>query len=332
MGIIAENRDMFDQFLRVLRTLVEMENPVLVLLGVVIAVFVVVWVLLMLANVVISGVRRLRAEADVGVRIPVGFWVKPAKINRETGAFILAYPRWQKANKDGTRNHRYRDNAVVRGFSVLEIGRWRFVSRSVVRLYDFVTALRAMGHKIALSNEEVEKLNRMNGQAQLRWMGEATDGLYRRFSRDPTQFEQFCAKLYSRLGYRVEVTPPVADGGFDLRMFRGGEKVLAECKCFGPASSVGRPVLQKLFGANAVERANHLILVTTATFSKGAIAYARDVGIELVDGPTLIALCNRAWEGHPPVRGATAQEVQLSLEDHLSRMPADIRNPRTFLE
>ena len=89
--------------------------------------------------------------------------------------------------------------------------------------------------------------------------------------------------------------------------------------------------LQKLFGANAVERANHLILVTTATFSKKAIGYARDVGIELVDGPALVTLCNRVWGGRPPVRGATAQEAQLTLEDHLSRMPADIRNPRTFL-
>lgn len=198
-------------------------------------------------------------------------------------------------------------------------------------LYDFVIALRGMGHKIAFSNEEAEKFNRINGQAQLRWTGEASDGLYRRFSGDPTQFEQFCAKLYGCLGYRVEVTPPVADGGFDLRMFRGGGKILVECKCFRPASSVGRPVLQKLFGANAVERANHLILVTTATFSKKAIGYARDVGIELVDGLALVTLCNRVWGGRPPVRGATAQEAQLTLEDHLSRMPADIRNPRTFL-
>ena len=136
MGVIAENRDMIDQFLSVLRTLVETENPVLVLLGVVITVFVVVWVLLMLINAAIIGMRRLRAEADVGVRIPMGFRVKPAKINRETGAFILVYPRWQKANKDGTRNYRYRDNAVVKGFSVLELGRWRFASRSVLQFYE----------------------------------------------------------------------------------------------------------------------------------------------------------------------------------------------------
>ncbi len=322
---------MLDQVLQILRTFVESGAPVLIPVGAVSAAILLGWVLLLVLGAIRAGIRRLRAETEIGLSIPRGFRVKPARAFREVGAFLLDYPHWRVAKKDGTRDLRCRDNAVVRGLSVLEIGRWRLVSRSVVRLYDFVIALRGMGHKIAFSNEEAEKFNRINGQAQLRWTGEASDGLYRRFSGDPTQFEQFCAKLYGCLGYRVEVTPPVADGGFDLRMFRGGEKILVECKCFRPASSVGRPVLQKLFGANAVERANHLILVTTATFSKKAIGYARDVGIELVDGLALVTLCNRVWGGRPPVRGATAQEAQLTLEDHLSRMPADIRHPRTFL-
>ena len=100
--------------------------------------------------------------------IPREFRVKPAKAVREVGAFLLDYPQWRVAKKDGTRDLRCRDNTVVREFSVLEIGRWRLVSRSVVRLYDFVIALRGMGHKIAFSNEEAEKVNRINGQARLR--------------------------------------------------------------------------------------------------------------------------------------------------------------------
>ena len=136
----------------------------------------------MLINAAIIGMRRLRAEADVGVRIPMGFRVKPAKINRETGAFILVYPRWQKANKDGTRNYRYRDNAVVKGFSVLELGRWRFASRSVLQFYDFVVRLRSMGHVIAPSREEMEKLNQVSARARLRWTGNTSGGLYHRFA------------------------------------------------------------------------------------------------------------------------------------------------------
>ena len=326
MGVIVENRGMIDQFLSVLRTLVETENPVLVLLGVVITVFVVVWVLLMLINAAIIGMRRLRAEADGGVRIPMGFRVKPAKINRETGAFILVYPRWQKANKDGTRNYRYRDNAVVKGFSVLELGRWRFASRSVLQFYEFVVRLRSMGHVIAPSREEMEKLNQVSARARLRWTGNTSGGLYHRFAEAPSQFETFCAELYRELGYQVEVTPPVADGGFDLDMFRSGERTLVECKCFKPDNPVGRPVLQKLFGANATENANRLIAVTTSTFSRGAIAYAKEVGIELVEGRDLVAMCSRVWGAHSPTQEPMMEDAQLSLEDHLLNMPIDIRD------
>ena len=317
---------MFDQFLRVLGTFVETDNPVLVLLGVAIAVFVAVWLLLMVVDVAVTVVRRLRAEADVGVRIPRGFRVKPAKINRGTGAFILVYPRWQKANKDGTRDYRYRDNTVVRGFSVLELGRWRFASRSVLQFYEFVLRLRSMGHVIAPSREEMEKLNQVSARARLRWTGNTSGGLYHRFAEEPRQFEIFCAELYRELGYRVEVTPPVADGGFDLEMFRPGERTLVECKCFKPDASVGRPILQKLFGANATENANRLIVVTTSTFSKGAIAYAKEVGIELVEGRDLVAMCSRVWGAHSPTQEPMMEDAQLSLEDHLLNMPIDLRD------
>ena len=168
---------MLDQVLQILRTFVESGVPVLIPVGAVSAAILLGWVLLLVLGAIRAGVRRLRAETEIGLSIPRGFRVKPARAFREVGAFLLDYPHWRVAKKDGTRDLRCRDNAVVRGLSVLEIGRWRLVSRSVVRLYDFVIALRGMGHKIAFSNEEAEKFNRINGQAQLRWTGEASDGL-----------------------------------------------------------------------------------------------------------------------------------------------------------
>lgn len=302
--------------------------PVLIPVGVALAALLGLWILLVILKAVWAGMRKMSAEADLGASIPRGFRVKYAKVARDVGAFILVYPRWRMAKQDGTRDLRYRGNDVVKGFSVLELGRWRIVSRSVIRLYDFVITLRENGHTIALSSEETDKLDQLNSQAHRLWGRTVGGGLYHRFSGDPTQFEYFCAELYSSLGYRVEITPAVADGGFDLRMFRGGEKTLVECKCFGPSNPVGRPILQKLYGANAVEGASYLILVTTATFTKDAIAYAQQVGIELVDGSALAALCNRAWGGRPSVQQATPREAQLSHEDHLSHIPADMRGFR----
>lgn len=162
---------MLDHVLQILRTFVESGAPVLIPVGAVSAVILLGWVLLLVLGAIRAGIRRLRAETEIGLSIPRGFRLKPARVFREVGAFLLDYPHWRVAKKDGTRDLRCRDNAVVRGLSVLEIGRWRLVSRSVVRLYDFVIALRGMGHKIAFSNEEAEKFNRINGQAQLRWTG-----------------------------------------------------------------------------------------------------------------------------------------------------------------
>ena len=279
---------------------------------------------------VVTGIRAIirghLASRQLGIRIPRGFRVGRAKVVRDRGAFVLVYPRWQAARKDGTRNRRYRHNEVVEGFSTLELGRWRLSSRSVVHFYDFVVALRERGHVIALSGEEAEKLTRLSEQDRLRVSGASRSHIYHRFAAEPTRFEQFCAELYRELGERVEVTPPIADGGFDLKMFGPRGKTLVECKCFHPSQSVGRPVLQKLFGAEAVEGADRLVVVTTATFSKEALAYAEAVGMELVDGDALVELCDRAWGCRPPAQGPTVQEVQLTLEDHLAHMPADIRD------
>ncbi|MDO5084207.1 MAG: restriction endonuclease [Arachnia propionica] len=295
--------------------------PVLWVGAVLLGTVAVVWVVTLLARTI----RRLQATRELGVRIPRGFRVRRARPERDQGTFVLAYPRWQVARKDGTRNRRYRTNEVVEDFSTLELGRWRLSSRSVMRFYDLVVALRGRGHVIALSGEEAEKLALLNEQEGLRVCGASRNHIYHRFAAEPTRFEQFCAELYRELGHRVEVTPPIADGGFDLRMFGPGGKTLVECKCFHPAQSVGRPVLQKLFGAGAVEGADRLLVVTTATFSKEALAYAEAVGMDLVDGDALVTLCDRAWGCRPPAQGPTVQEVQLTLEDHLAHMPADIR-------
>lgn len=281
----------------------------------------VLWII----DVVLYHVRRHRAESQLGVRIPKGFRIRPAKVARSSGAFVLVYPRWRNARKDGTRNLRYRNNEVVEGLSTLEVGRWRLSSRCVFALYDFVVALRGRGHVIALSNEEAEKLTRLNEQEELRTAGVSRSRIYHRFASQPTQFEQFCAELYRGLGQQVEVTPPIADGGFDLRVLGPEGVTLVECKCFHPAQCVGRPVLQKLFGANAVEGAQHLVVMTTAAFSREARNYAQEVGMELIDGATLTTLCDQVWGGRPPVQGPTVQEVQLTREEHLEHFPADIR-------
>lgn len=104
------------------------------------------------------------------------------------------------------------------------------------------------------------------------------------FIGNPTEFEHFCGQLFVRMGYDVHHTPPVKDGGYDLKLFHDGKAYLVECKCFSKKNHITRPLLQKLAGVNQTEGADYLIFITTSSFTKNAQIYAKQIGMQLIDG------------------------------------------------
>ena len=84
------------------------------------------------------------------------------------------------------------------------------------------------------------------------------------------------------------------DGGIDLRMSREGRTYIVECKCYDRSHRAGRPVAQKLQGANAVERAGRMVVVTTSTFSPRTRS-TRGPGGRRAHRRRLITMCRRAW-------------------------------------
>ncbi|MDO5067699.1 MAG: restriction endonuclease [Propionibacteriaceae bacterium] len=269
------------------------------------------------------GIRRLQAQRQLGVRIPAGFRVRSSRTTHSPGCFALVYPRWQLAKQDGTCNLRCLDNEVVEGFSMLEIGRWRLASRSVVGFYDFVVALRERGHVIALSDEEAEKLTRFTERDHLRGSGVSRSHIHQRFAADPAQFEQFCAELYRELGHHVEAAPSNTGCGLSVTDPEG--EALVKCLCLPPSQLVEEQRLQELAEANPTP-AERLIVVTTAGFTTDAEVHASQAGMVLIDGDALVTLCEQAWGNRPPAQGPSLQQVQLTLEDHLAHMPADLRD------
>ena len=92
----------------------------------------------------------------------------------------------------------------------------------------------------------------------------------------------------------LEATPLTGDGGIDgiITLDRLGlEKVYVQAKRWAKGG-VGRPEIQKFFGALAGRRANRGVFITTSTFTGEAKEYARQVSdsIVLVDGKELAAL------------------------------------------
>lgn len=267
---------------------------------------------------------RRRASAELGVPVPRTVSARRDAACPSPGTLRLAYPRWARAKADGTRDRRTNSLAVVRPPSVLRAGGWRLEDTSPFTVYHLALRLRDAGRPVSLCDEEREKYLRLRDRARDRRCARSADGLVARFHSRPTDFESFCAELYRALGYEAHVTPPSRDGGFDLRLVDpDGRSCIVECKCYARGHSVGRPQVQKLRGANDVEGAERMAFVTTSGFSAEAERYARQAGVELVDGAALTALCDRAW-GRAQEADVPEEDARLTDAEIRLRFPADM--------
>lgn len=109
------------------------------------------------------------------------------------------------------------------------------------------------------------------------------------YALSPRAFEHHVAELFERRGYHVEVRGRTGDLGVDLMLTKdNGRTAIVQCKRYRHA--IGPDIVRELFGTMVHERASHGFLVTTATISEGARAWAADKPITLIDGHTLAKL------------------------------------------
>ncbi|PFG16238.1 YVTN family beta-propeller protein [Propionicimonas paludicola] len=106
---------------------------------------------------------------------------------------------------------------------------------------------------------------------------------------DWRQFEELVGAAYRAQGFTVLPTSPGADGGIDLILSRGDERIFVQCKHW-KAWQVGAPIVRELFGLVVANRATRGIVVTSGTFSREAVEFARQSGTELLDGPAVLSL------------------------------------------
>lgn len=242
------------------------------------------------------------------------------------GSFVLDYPEWNSPKRDGTRDRRTNNFNVIKHPSTLEIGRWRLKGKDPFLFYDVVNQLRAAGAVIAYCEEERHKRARFAARVQSHRQSASVDSIIAQFSTHPTDFESFCADLFRRLGYQAQTTPPTRDGGFDIHLQdENGITSIVECKCYDQNHHIGRPVVQKLRGANSIAHANGMMVVTTSSFSQDAINYAQQVGVQLIDGNQLVKLCQRVWGDTLPSSILPESACLLSRSDLLAHIPADMK-------
>jgi restriction endonuclease Mrr len=100
------------------------------------------------------------------------------------------------------------------------------------------------------------------------------------YTIEPRLFEKLIAEIFRGFGYDVELTPATHDGGKDIilrtRTAVGDMLAYVECKRNRLDRPVGIGVVQRLYGIQQAERATRSIVVTTSSFSKPAIAFAKN--------------------------------------------------------
>jgi restriction system protein len=102
------------------------------------------------------------------------------------------------------------------------------------------------------------------------------------------EFERLLGEFYRRLGYEVRQRGgPVADGGADLELHKGDEKLLVQAKHW-KTRVVRLPQVRELWGAVADEHADGAILVTSGSFTDDARRWTSGKNLTLGDGQELV--------------------------------------------
>lgn len=125
-------------------------------------------------------------------------------------------------------------------------------------------------------------------------------------------FEHLVAEAFRRQGFTVESTAAGADGGVDVRMHRGGQRSLVQCKRY-TRKKVPVQTARELFGVMAAEGADAGYLVASSGFTREALSFAQgQPTLHLLDGSQLKNMIS-GIEGAP---AGTAQQQAREVRPH----------------
>ena len=118
-------------------------------------------------------------------------------------------------------------------------------------------------------------------------------------NKDPVFFEKLVVDLLLKMGYGEfredagRTTSPTTDGGIDgiINEDRLGlDKIAIQAKRYDKSNKIGAPLLQSFVGALMGKGVTKGVFITTSSFTKGAIDYASNQSIILIDGDKLADL------------------------------------------
>lgn len=120
----------------------------------------------------------------------------------------------------------------------------------------------------------------------------------------PEAFERYCATLFKKMGYQVEMTPYQKDGGYDLVLRDARRTIMVECKRYAD-NSVGVEIVRQLYGVFGSKQADEAWIATTSWFTEPAKRFADKKPIRLIDGIELGKLHQQyiGFDDQQPISG-----------------------------
>lgn len=204
--------------------------------------------------------------------------------------YILKFPSWTYANKDGTRDKRRNNNLIRYPGCDLYVDKFHIIIKNPRLMIQYVNDLRRQDVLIEKNEYETKKTKKIYNDKRENMELDSLNKVVNSFKDNPYEFEKYCAKLYKSIGVEAENTPNSNDGGYDIVLhYENGDMGLVECKCYDK-TKIGRPLIQKLVGANQTVGAKYLFFITTSTYSSSAKEYAKETGVKLIDGIQLLEL------------------------------------------
>lgn len=110
---------------------------------------------------------------------------------------------------------------------------------------------------------------------------------------DGHTFEQFCAELLYRNGFRnVEVTSGSGDHGVDVLAMKDGFSYAIQCKHY--EGKVGNKAVQEVYTGKDIYQTDRAAVICTGAYSPQAIEEAKELDVELWDRETVIHMMRKA--------------------------------------
>jgi len=94
---------------------------------------------------------------------------------------------------------------------------------------------------------------------------------------DGAQFEEYIAKLFTKMGYKAEVTKASNDQGIDVIAKKDGTSIGIQAKRY--SGTVGNSAVQEAVGGKALYKVDKVMVITNNEFTSGAkkLAQANDI-------------------------------------------------------